>query len=212
MGPALRVILLVVTVGALLLQLRTVLRVGTAGLAPATWFGLVASALVWLGYGIATSEATVIMVNVPVLLVALAIVAAIVRSGLVPMVAVTPYLIGPVLVWCGAWLTGASWLLGVAGTSLVVGRLLPQLVRALQAIDRSGISVGAWLGNGATNLVWAAYGFNSGDGFVLWPSVTSAILSFTIAGVVAGELPRRTALGRRRARVGSPRPAAARSV
>lgn len=186
MGHALSAVLLVITVGSLLLQLRTVRRVGTAGLAPSTWFGLVASTLVWLGYGVAMREPTVIVANVLVFAMSAALAAAIVRTVPVPVERLAPYLVGPLLVWAGAWVTGAAWLLGVAGTVVVIGRLLPQLVRAVQATDRSGISVGAWVGNGATNVAWAAYGFSTGDPFVSWPSVASACLSFTVAAVVTG--------------------------
>lgn len=195
MGHALSAVLLVITVGSLLLQLRTVRRVGTAGLAPSTWFGLVASTLVWLGYGVAMREPTVIVINLLVLVVGGALAAAIVRSVPVPVARLVPYVVGPVLVWCGAWAAGAPWLLGVAGTVTVIGRLLPQLVRALQATDRSGISVGAWAGNGVTNVAWAAYGFTTGDPFVAWPSVASFCLSFAVAAIVIGGAPR--GLGRR---------------
>lgn len=186
MGHALSAVLLVITVGSLLLQLRTVRRVGTAGLAPSTWFGLVASSLVWLGYGVAMREPTVIVINLLVLGVGAVLAAAIVRTVPVPVARLTPYLVGPVVVWCGAWVAGEAWLLGVAGTAVVLARLLPQLVRAAQATDRSGVSRGAWAGNGFTNVAWAAYGFTTGDPFVSWPSVGSAALSFVIVGLVLG--------------------------
>ena len=186
MGHALSAVLLLITVGSLLLQLRTVRRVGTAGLAPATWFGLVASTLVWLGYGVAMREPTVVVINLLVLAVGVALTVAILRSLPIAPSTLAPYVVGPVLVWCGAWAAGAPWLLGVAGTALVIGRLVPQLVRALQATDRSGVSRGAWVGNGVTNIAWAAYGFTTGDPFVSWPSVASACLSFTIVALVVG--------------------------
>lgn len=189
MGHALSALLLVITVGSLLLQLRTVRRVGTAGLAPATWFGLVASTLVWLGYGVAMREPTVIVINVLVLGVGVALTAAILRSMPIAVSRLAPYVIAPALVWAGAWAAGAPWLLGVAGTAIVIGRLVPQLVQALHATDRSGISRGAWVGNGVTNIAWAAYGFTTGDPFVSWPSVASACLSFTIVTLVVGGRP-----------------------
>lgn len=184
MGTALSVVLLAVTVGSLLLQLRTIHRRGTAGLAPSTWFGLVASTLVWLGYGVATGDPTVIWVNVAVLTVGVAIALAILRSSSVAPAAAVPYLVGPVLAWCGAWATGAPWLLGVAGTAIVIGRLVPQLVRACTDPDTSGISIGAWVGNALTNVVWAAYGFTVADPFVSWPAVASVVLSLLVVAVV----------------------------
>lgn len=180
MGHALSALLLVITIGSLLLQLRTVRRVGTAGLAPSTWFGLLASTLVWLGYGVAMREVTVIVINVLVLAVGIALTVAIVRNMSIPVVRLVPYVVAPASVCAGAWVADAPWLLGVAGTMLVVGRLVPQLVGALVATDRSGISREAWLGNGITNVAWAAYGFSTGDPFVSWPSVVSAALSCTI--------------------------------
>ena len=189
MGHALSAVLLVITVGSLLLQLRTVRRVGTAGLSPSTWFGLVASTLVWLGYGVAMREPTVIVTNVLVLAVGGALALTILRRVPVPAARLVPYLAGPVLVWCAALVAGEAWLLGVAGTALVIGRLLPQLVQAVVAVDRSGISRGAWVGNGTTNVVWAAYGFTTGDPFVSWPSVASAGLSFLLVALVSGAVP-----------------------
>lgn len=189
MGSALSMLLLAVTAASLLLQLRTVRRVGTSGLAPSTWFGLVASTLVWLGYGVATGERTVIVVNLVVLAVASALVVTIVRTTGIAPARLAPYLVGPGLAWCGAWVAGAPWLLGVVGTVLVVGRLLPQLGRAVQEVDRSGVSVGAWLGNAATNAVWAVYGFDTGDPFVSWPSVASVTLSLLVALAVRRPAP-----------------------
>jgi uncharacterized protein with PQ loop repeat len=179
-GHALSALLLVITVGSLLLQLRTVRRVGTAGLAPTTWFGLLASTLVWLGYGVAMREMTVVVINLLVLAVGIALTVAIVRSMAIPVRRLVPYVAAPASVWAGAWIADAPWLLGVAGTMLVIGRLVPQLVGAIVATDRSGISRGAWLGNGITNVAWAAYGFSTGDPFVSWPSVVSATLSCAI--------------------------------
>ena len=130
MGPVLSLVLVAVTVGSLLQQLRTVRRHGTAGLAPSTWFGLVASAL------------------------------------------------------------DAAWLLAVVGTVVVLGRLVPQLVQAARSHDRSGVSVVAWLGNAATNLVWAAYGLDLGDPLVWWPSIASTVLSLVIVVLAARGRPR----------------------
>ena len=186
MGTALSLLLLTATVGSLVLQLRTVVRVGTAGLAPATWFGLVASALVWLGYGVATRDPTVVLANVAVLLVAVVLAIAVLRATSVPAVRLVPYVAGPVLLWCAAWVADAGWLLGVAGTAVTLGRVVPQLVRALTAPDRSGISVGAWLGNALTNVVWAAYGVTIADVLVWLPSVVSVCLSLAVVGLAHG--------------------------
>lgn len=196
MGTVLSLLLLAVTVGALLLQLRTIRRAGTAGLAPSTWFGLVASSLVWLGYGVATGDATVVAVNVVVLLVGLRLVVAILHAAAVPPTRFTVHLVVPALAWAGAWAGDAPWLLGVVGTAIVVGRLVPQVVQAVRAADRSGISAGSWLGNAGVNVVWALYGTEIGDVLVWLPSVVSVTLSLVIAALVLGggsvpPLPRR---------------------
>ena len=190
MGPVLSLVLVAVTVGSLLQQLRTVRRHGTAGLAPSTWFGLVASALLWLGYGVATQAATVVVVNVLVLAVALLLAGAIVRATGLALARLVPYLLWPGLVWGIAWAPDAAWLLAVVGTVVVLGRLVPQLVQAARSHDRSGVSVVAWLGNAATNLVWAAYGLDLGDPLVWWPSIASTVLSLVIVVLAARGRPR----------------------
>ncbi len=183
MGITLRIILLVVTLGSVGMQLRTAMR-STAGLSSATWLGMVASTIFWLGYGIGTSEMTMISINLPVLVMGLSLVGVLMRSGLTTVRRSAPYVVVPLLGWAVAYATGSVAVLGWGGTVLVVGRLLPQLVAAVRADDRSGISVGAWVGNGGNKIVWAAFGFSIADPFVAWPAVIASIVSFVIVALV----------------------------
>lgn len=198
MDLLLRVLLLVVTLASVAAQLRTVRRVGTAGLAPSTWFALVTSTLFWLGYAIAIGDVTMISINVPALVIGLALVVALVRARAASYRGFAPYVAVPMVGWVAAFAFGATWVLGVGGTLLVVGRLLPQLWTAAVATDRSGISLGAWIGNGSNKVVWAGYGAVIGDSFVTWPSLVAAVVSFVVVALVVADRrrPRRPRTGR----------------
>jgi uncharacterized protein with PQ loop repeat len=188
-GLTLRMILLVVTLASVGMQLRTALR-STAGLSAATWLGMVASTIFWLGYGIGTSEVTMISINLPVLVMGLALVGVLIRTGVTTVARSAPYVVIPLLGWALAYVTGSVAILGWGGTLLVVGRLLPQLVTAVQSEDRSGISISAWVGNGGNKIVWATFGFSIGDAFVAWPAVVASFVSFSIVGLVLRGPPR----------------------
>ncbi len=184
MGLGLRLVLLVVTLLSIGMQLRTVVRVGAAGLSPATWLGLMTSTMFWFGYGVATGEMTLVTINIPVMLMALALVSVMVSQQVTTVRRAAPYVLIPLAGWLLAWATGSAAILGWGGTVLVVGRLLPQLVEAVRAEDRSGISPGAWIGNGSNKVVWAVYGFSIQDTFVAWPSAAAAVVSFVVVLLV----------------------------
>lgn len=184
MPVAFTVPLVLVSIGSFLMQARRIHRVGAAGVSRATWLGLLVSVTLWSVYGLGVSDWTITATNVPLVLVATSIVLAMVRAGAArhrDLVAAGGGALAAALV---AASTVGVGVVGAAAATIVVARIVPQLVEAVQAVDVAGISITTWLGNVANKVPWAVYGFGVADVWMGWGAAIAVVLSLAIVAVV----------------------------
>lgn len=186
MNPLFSVALVAVTIGSFLLQAVRIRRYGAAGVSRSTWLGLLISVTLWSVYGIAVADWTITAANVPLVGVATTIVLAMARDGaahrLDPLLAG-----GGTLAACAVALpTVGPGAVGAGAATLVVVRIVPQLVTAVRAHDVVGVSITTWLGNVANKVPWAIYGFVVADVWMTWAASIAVVLSLAIVAVVLG--------------------------
>lgn len=184
MPVAFNVALVAVTIGSMLMQAVRIRRYGAAGVSRSTWLGLLMSVTLWSVYGVARADWTITATNVPLVLVAWVIVHAMARDGAAnhsdPLVAGGGTLVAALV---AVTLLGPS-VVGAGAATLVVARIVPQLVESFRADDVAGISVTTWLGNVANKVPWAIYGIAALDVWMTWASVIAVVLSLAIVVVV----------------------------
>lgn len=180
-----RVLLVVVTVGSFAVQVARIRRHGAAGVSESTWIGLLMSTALWSTYGVAISDWTVLAANIPNVPVAWAVVHAMARAGHARTID-APLAFGATLAAAvvGLAVVGPD-AVGLAGSIVVVGRIVPQLVEAVRADDVAGVSVTTWLGNVANKVPWSVYGlFLIGDVWLGGSAAVAVVLSLGIVAVV----------------------------
>lgn len=186
-GLPFQLILVAITLGSILVQAARVRRHGAAGVSAATWLGLVASVALWCAYGIVLGDMALIATNAPGFVVALVIVATLVRAG-----ATTVRVLVGVLAMTAVWILGALLLdtpgaIGAAASAMLVGRIVPQLMLAQRADDVTGVSIFTWVANAVTKLPWALYGLAIGDAWVGGSALVGVVLSLMIVAVVTAK-------------------------
>lgn len=178
------VFLVVVTVGSFLVQAVRIRRHGAAGVSRSTWLGLLMSVTLWSTYGVAVSDWTITAANIPMVLVSSVILWAMVRDGAArprdPVLALGATLAGSAV----ALPTVGAGAVGAAAATLVVARIVPQLVEAARAPDVVGVSITTWLGNVANKVPWAVYGVLVADVWMTGAAIGAVVLSLAIVLVV----------------------------
>lgn len=184
MNPAFDVALVVLSVASFAMQGRRIRQHGAAGVSRSTWLGLLVSVTLWSVYGVSTRDWTITATNVALVGVAVSIILAMAREGAArprdPLV-VGGLTLGLALVAVGVVGPGV---VGASAATIVVGRIVPQLVDAVRAPDVVGIAVSTWWGNVANKVPWAVYGFGVADVWMAWGSLVATVLSLAIVVVV----------------------------
>lgn len=184
MSPVFSVFLVAVTVGSFGMQALRIRRHGAAGVSRSTWMGLLVSVTLWSVYGIAVRDWTITATNIPLVVVATLIMVAMVRDGAAHRYDV-PAAVGGTLAACAVAVpTIGPDAVGAAAATIVVARIVPQLVTAVRADDVTGVSITTWLGNIANKVPWGIYGFLVADIWMTWASVMATALSLAIVLVV----------------------------
>ena len=184
MTPYFSVPLVIVSIASFGVQAIRIRRVGAAGVSRSTWLGLLASVTLWSTYGIAVGDWTITTTNLALVGVAAWIVQAMVRDGAAS--ASDPWATFGVTLGLAvlAVATIGPGVVGAAAATLVVARIVPQLVMAIRAPDVAGVSVTTWLGNVANKVPWAVYGIGVADVWMAWASSIAVVVSLAIVGVV----------------------------
>lgn len=186
MSPAFSVFLVAVTVGSFGMQALRIRRHGAAGVSRSTWMGLLVSVTLWSVYGVAVRDWTITATNIPLVVVATLIMVAMVRDGAAHRFDV-PAAVGGTLTACAVVVpTVGPDAVGAAAATIVVARIVPQLVTAIRAEDVTGVSVTTWLGNIANKVPWGIYGILVADVWMTGASVMATVLSLAIVLVVVG--------------------------
>lgn len=188
-GLAFRVFLVLVTAGSFMVQVLRIRRFGPAGVSRSTWLGLLVSVTLWATYGLAVGDWTILVANLPVIPVAWAVVHAMARAGAARVIDAPLALGATVLGGQLALPTIGPAAVGAAAATLVVVRILPQLVEAVRAPDVAGISVTTWWGNIANKVPWTIYGLVLIDD--LWVGGAAALAVALSGAIVVVVLVRR---------------------
>lgn len=191
MSPVFNVALIVVSIASFAMQARRIRLHGAAGVSRSTWLGLLVSVTLWSVYGISVADWTITATNVPLMGVAASIIVAMARDGAAHRR--DPWVAGGVTLGAalGAVALVGPAVVGAAAATIVVARIVPQLVEAVRAVDVVGISVTTWWGNVANKVPWAIYGFGVADVWMAWGAAIAVVLSLAIVAVVV--VRRRTA-------------------
>lgn len=184
MSPVLSIGLVLLNVVSFSLQARRIRQVGAAGVSRSAWVGLLVSVTLWTAYGLAVHDWTIAAANAPLVLVAVVILRAMVRAGAARRSDPWAFGLGTVVAASvGIALVGPAAAGSVAAT-IVVARILPQLVAAVRSRDVAGISIGTWLGNIANKVPWTLYGLAVADVWMTWGAAIAVVLSLAIVLVV----------------------------
>lgn len=176
--------LVVVSIASFAVQAVRIRRVGAAGVSRSTWLGLLVSVTLWSVYGISVGDWTITATNVTLVGVAAWIVGAMARDGAAhPR---DPWVAGGVTLGAavGAVVLIGPAVVGAAAATIVVVRILPQLVAAVRAPDVVGISVTTWWGNVANKVPWTVYGIGVADVWMAWGAGIAVVLSLAIVAIV----------------------------
>jgi MtN3 and saliva related transmembrane protein len=178
---------IILTVGMVPQAVRLV-RHGAQGVAFGTWGALVGVIALWLGYGLQVGSLPIIVANGASLLIAVVIVAAIVKDRRQWNFAVTLPLLAVTSAGAVAVLSVVSLpVVATAAVVISVAARYPQVAaswRTRKANTVSQVAVSTWVATGVGHVLWLAYGVAIADA----PTVaTNFVLAVSSVLIVAWE-------------------------
>jgi uncharacterized protein with PQ loop repeat len=165
-----------------------------AGVSLSTWALALATAGIWVGYGILEHEPVNLIANTLAGLGTAAVLVALARHGR-PAGAAALVVVAAVAALVAVDRLVVEGTLGVVGVVVGGGMFVPQAVRALRAPTTAGISPLAWWLVLAAAVIWSVYGALIGravvvaPGFIQFPAGVAVLLRLRTAGAPAVATP-----------------------